>query len=607
MEEQVGQAWHKFITKLADNDYSEAVIHLSEIKAVLAVYFRALGGDGGLQLVKSDATPYKFKRNWLKKIARSHEKVNFAWKDDYALRLPGKISAFANKDLNRDLYFWLTALAAVNIESENNWVADNQNRVLQTLDLFPGLKQLYVRLAEAHCKQRETAEPTPDISEQSIRQALLMPGTVAGISNQKVQPSPVILWLHPSPPELKPRDKMSEANGKDQKQSVQKDAKNIGKKTAEEVNKAEENRGLIAIRMENIFSWGEFIACDRSTDDEEDPDNALEAAKDMDHLAITQGDETSAVKIKFDLDLPSSAADDKVLNDGILLPEWHWKKQQLLPDRCRIVNMVSNNQETQALPAHLKSISKTLRKQFQTITSENKWFKGLSDGSDIDLNAYLDFETQIRSGYSVDAEKLYMDMRKGGRNLSCLLLADLSLSTDTWVDNKHRVIDVIQDSLFLFGECLQATGDRFGMYGFSSRGRDPVRFHNVKDFDESYSAEIRGRIAAIKPGYYTRMGAAIRYSAQLMSQQATQEKILLIISDGKPNDLDIYEGRYGIEDTRHAIRNARNEGLKILCITIDREANEYLPYLFGKKGFVLIRNATDLPRALLSLYAKLTF
>jgi nitric oxide reductase NorD protein len=133
-----------------------------------------------------------------------------------------------------------------------------------------------------------------------------------------------------------------------------------------------------------------------------------------------------------------------------------------------------------------------------------------------------------------------------------------------------------------------------------------VRFHNLKGFDEPYDNRIRGRIAAIKPGYYTRMGAAIRHATGLMLKQQSQQRLLLLLTDGKPNDLDQYEGRYGIEDTRVALLEARKLGLRPFCVTIDREANDYLPHLFGVGGYAVIRRPEELPRELPLLYAQMT-
>ncbi len=202
---------------------------------------------------------------------------------------------------------------------------------------------------------------------------------------------------------------------------------------------------------------------------------------------------------------------------------------------------------------------------------------------------------------------LYVDSRRHhDRDLACLLLADLSLSTDAWVSDSARVIDVIRDSLFLFTEALSATGDRFALYGFSSVRRNNVRFHLLKGFDEHYNARIRGRLAVIKPGYYTRMGAAIRHAAAILATRKSARRLLLILTDGKPNDLDQYEGRYGIEDTRVAILEARQLGLLPFCVTIDEKAGSYLPHLFGNTGFVVVHDAAMLPQVLPSLYTRLT-
>ena len=144
------------------------------------------------------------------------------------------------------------------------------------------------------------------------------------------------------------------------------------------------------------------------------------------------------------------------------------------------------------------------------------------------------------------------------------------------------------------------------MVGFSSRKRDPIRMHLLKRFDEPYTADVRGRINAIKPGYYTRLGAAIRYASKKLRVQSAGRRLLLILSDGKPNDLDQYEGRFGIEDTRQAILEARSLGLQPFCVTIDQKGNQYVSHLFGVSGFVVIRNPIEMPRLLPRLYAQLT-
>jgi nitric oxide reductase NorD protein len=128
----------------------------------------------------------------------------------------------------------------------------------------------------------------------------------------------------------------------------------------------------------------------------------------------------------------------------------------------------------------------------------------------------------------------------------------------------------------------------------------------LKSFTQRYDDTSRGRIQGLKPGYYTRMGAAIRQATQLLGSSKRRSKLLLLLTDGKPNDLDLYEGRYGVEDTREAVLEARRQGLTPFCITIDREAGDYLPYMFGANGYTLIRQPEQLPLRLPQLYRQLT-
>ncbi|ALE52491.1 nitric oxide reductase [Candidatus Thioglobus autotrophicus] len=609
MEERVGEIWHNFITRLADKNYPDAEVELVNIKKTIGIFFRALGGDGSLSVAQTDESEYTSERSFLKRIARSSEKYEFAWIDENSLRLPKVIDYFPTKALNKDLYLWLAALASISKQSDS-WIIDNQLRTQCALAAFPGLKNLYQRLLTAHLEQRpelDKISKDEQKTESIILQALNHSGSVVALPKSKYMPRPVTLWLHPNPPNaLQKGDQENLKDSDNQRTDKQKDATDIGKKQAKRVDSPDEVRGLITVRMENLFTWGEFANMDRSTDDDEDPENAKDVAKDLDGLAIARNQRASKVQMKFDLDLPSEAMDDEVLEEGVLLPEWDWKKQTLIQDKCQVVSMVSTQQQDTSLPDHLKATAKKLRNQFQAITPARTWHYAQSDGQEVDLDAYLKFKSDLMAGQHDGKSNLYKELSSGARDLSCLLLADLSLSTDTWVNNDSRVIDVIQDSLYLFAESLNATGDRFGMVGFSSRKTNPIRIHTLKTFDEKYSGKIRSRIAQIKPGYYTRMGAGIRHAANLLKEQVATQQLLLILTDGKPNDLDMYEGRYGIEDTKQAILSARAMGLKVFCVTIDEKGNDYLPNLFGTNGYALVRKVTDLPKTLPMLYARLT-
>lgn len=613
MEEWVGQLWHKLITRAAQTRYPQAAVTLDEMARSVGVLFRALGGDGALRVTASEAVSHGARRSWLQRVAGSDTTVELAWRDENTLRLPPIIDLFPERELNRQLYRWLAALAAVSAaEGEpgpQGWLLRNQQLTQLILQRYAGLATPYRQLVAAQLALRPEPATLPADEaalEQAIRQALLHPGTVSVVPPSPRAPQPVHLWLHPAPPQAEApaagaRSDPDEPQGGGE--SV--DAREKRRRKAERTEAPKENQGLLAVRMEAIFGQAEYVKVDRGTDEEDDMAAARQAADDMEFLSITQG-KSSASRIRFDLDLPSAADDDTVLAEGILLPEWDYKRRAMRPDHCRLQWMVAADAPPLPLPPHLTRTARRLRQQFQALAPARVWHRGQEEGSEIDLDAWQRFATERLRGQVAEDGRLYRELRQGGRDLSCLLLADLSLSTDAAINNEARVIDVIRDSLYLFADALAATGDRFALYGFSSRRRDHVRFHLLKGFEEKYGARVRGRLAAIKPGYYTRMGAAIRQSTRLLAAQGGKQKLLLILTDGKPNDLDQYEGRYGIEDTRMAVQEARRQGLRPFCVTIDREGRDYLPHLFGNSGYVVIRRPAELPQQLPLLYAQLT-
>ncbi len=611
MEEYVGELWHKLVTRVADKQHAEAAVSLTEIGKTAAIFFRALGGDAGLNLSATASTRHGARRGWRDRLASTGERVELSWRDNETLRLPEKIDIFTERSLNRDLYLWLVALSAADVDESLPWIVRNQTATLLTLERFPGLAARYHRLVAALLPLRIVPEKLPveeAAQELAIRQALQQPGSVHTLPPSKKPYQPVVLWMHPSPP-VSASNKVSTSDGAPEREKT--DDKNIAKSrrkhAAERTDMPDGKDGfLMMFRAESLFSWTEYINVNRPQDEEDDIEKAALAAEDMDSMTVARDGETTVAKLRFDLDLPPAGEDDTPLGEGISLPEWDYKKQIMHPDYCRLQEFVSPQAQPCELPAQLRSTARRLRSQFQALAPTRTWLKGQQDGEEIDLDAWVRQEADLLSGSHSDSSGMYRAQVNQQRDLACLLLADLSLSTDAYASDHARVIDVIRDSLFLFSEALSATGDRFAMYGFSSLKRGNVRFNRLKSFDDRYDGLARGRIQAIKPGYYTRMGAAIRQASVLLAAQPQRQRLLLLLTDGKPNDLDRYEGRYGIEDTRVALHEARQQGLRPFCVTIDNEANEYLPHLFGVGGFVVIRKPEDLPKELPLLYAQMT-
>jgi nitric oxide reductase NorD protein len=608
MEEFIGQLWHKYITKAASLEYPEARVELNDVRNQLALQFRAFGGDLGLELKDSIKKDWQGKRRFLSKLASSEQKLELAAINDNNLYLPPHIAFYPEKELNQQTYMWLSALLAnYQFTGKKNWLSDNVNAIKKVFETLPGLKKIYQELSKQHVEKRRSIKTTQvSDKERFIQSALLNPEINLPENFDPKDIFPIPLWIDPFPVTHPKKVSHLKDTQQDGDEANVGDAKKVDlRKKGEYVDEIDEKDGLMAFRLESVFSWSEYIPVDR-TADEEDEDKAIAAAKDIDKISIVRGSETVAGKLKFDLDLPGEEQDDITYETGIKLPEWDYRKSALIKDYCNLHLMETRKVEPHTFSPKLREKAKKLRAQFEFLAMQKQWLKGQPDGSEIDLERYILRQADELNGHIKQDDNLYIELRQNLRSLSCLLLADLSLSTDSHINSESKVIDMIKDSLYLFSESLSATQDRFSIAGFSSKRRELVRYYPIKSFDEKQSTEIRDKISALTPGYYTRMGAAIRYATQSLEKETTETKLLLLLSDGKPNDIDIYEGRYGVEDTKHAVHEAFKKGIRVFCVTIDDEDNNYLSYIFGSANYVKIKKATELPDKLPKLYSLLT-
>jgi nitric oxide reductase NorD protein len=243
---------------------------------------------------------------------------------------------------------------------------------------------------------------------------------------------------------------------------------------------------------------------------------------------------------------------------------------------------------------------KHLRRTFEVMRDENRLEKRQSQGDEVDIDALVEALADARDGSEM-SDRLFMHMHRADRNIAVMFMVDMSGSTKGWINEAER------ESLVLLCETLETLGDRYAIYGFSGTTRKRCEIFRVKTFDEPYNDEARARIAGITPQEYTRMGVAIRHLSKLLNAVDAKTKLLITLSDGKPDDyFDIYRGQYGIEDTRQALFEARRTGIHPFCITIDREAKEYLPYMYGHANFVEIDEVRKLPLKVADIYRRLT-
>ena len=609
MEEVVGAIWHRFITRLAACDYPNAAVALSEIEPIASTLLRAFGGEPAMRVAPAGETRHGTRRCLLERIAGSGDKTAHAALDAETLRLPESLALFPERARNRELYLWLIALAGVATREAaptGNWLLLNQRATAATIARYPGLLPRYQRLVAAHLQLRPDPARLPAdeaAAERAVRAALESPGSMSVLPPAKRPPQAVPLWLMPSADTPPPCPLASEAetpsSGGETRASVRE------RKQARREALPDGKDGLILpFRAESVLSWAEYVRVNRATDDGDE--DAASAAREMDTLAVARGGETSSARVRFDLDLPAAAQDDLPLGPGLGFPEWDWKRRALVNDRVRVQPMRARDATPCELPDPLRRAAKRLRAQFSALAPQRRWLRGQMEGPELDLDALVRYQAERAAGCVQPEPGVYAAPVRAARDLVCLVMADLSLSTDAYVSNTHRVVDVVRESLLLLGEALAVTGDPFAFYGFSSLKRGHVRVHTIKEFDEAYDGAARGRVQALKPGYYTRMGAAIRFATKVLGERPNALRLLLLLTDGKPNDIDHYEGRFAIEDTAAAVREAHRAGLRPFCVTIDQEGADYLPHLFGPQGFVVVRDPQELPQRLPRLYAQLT-
>ena len=605
VEEWAGSLWHRFITRRADPDFSDAEVRISDLQPSLGLLYHALGGPSGVHIQAAQPRELLLRRSLLQQIAGTCRQRPVAWCDGQNMRMPPTLAVFPSAQLNRELYRWLAMLAAVSGEMRH-WGRDNQRWTADLLERYPALRPRYQRLVRAHLYLRPDPDGLPPAAaalERDLRQALLEPGSVEHFAFDERAPWPVPLWLYPPQAQGAAAGSESLEEGEGAAANPNADAGKL-RKRASRVEDHSSKGGLLLFRLENLFSWSEHVQLDRCNDDSEDLD-AARVAEDLDELSLSQQRTRTGGGLRLDLDLPSAEQDDLPLGPGLPLPEWDYRNGQLREDHVRLQMFLPRAAEPQPLPGRLALPARRLRRQFETLRNDRQWLRQQPQGSEPDLAAWLDFQVQRRQGQASE-KGLFLEQRSCRRELACLLLADLSMSTEAYLNNDQRVIDLIVDSLLLFAEALSAADDAFALYGFSSLRRQQVRMQELKRFDQRYDDAARGRIQALRPGYYTRMGAAIRQATRLLGDCRQGQRLLLLVSDGKPNDLDLYEGRYGVEDTREAVLEARRAGVLPFCITIDREAGDYLPYMFGVNGYTLIDKPEQLPLYLPQLYRQLT-
>ena len=636
-EETIGKLWHGLATSLAsDGTFDEEAVELTEVAGRLAVFFRGLGGGSAVAIRPVALERAQHRLALKQRLGHEAIAVPRASFDGEVLRLPERLDVLPKRAANAALYIWLTASAAYATavaEHEDPLrtdllalahVLESRSRLLAEC---PGLIGLHRDLARICLTQRPRhGLPRYEEAIESIIRSVLgdsepmnalactlldavTKGETAGIAAPRgYRPyAPVVMWCESRDVTFSAASDVATMDADPAKESDKDGTFRAKRRKSDQVERRD---SLILHKFEALLSWAEFLNLNRRVDDD-DNDDAKKAADDQEEISLGQISKAPATRLKLHLDLAPEDVDRERLAEKCMYPEWDTRTGAYLPDHCCVFESdappVPQSLDGEKTSTRQDTASQTrirkVKRQFEALRPGRIVLSGQRDGDDLDLEAAVRSQVDLLA-CGENNDQIWRHSRPRARDLAVSILLDISRSTESAIGTRS-VIEIECEALTALAWGLSACGDDFAVNAFSSLKRDRVYVTRCKRFGTAMSSDIEARIRALRPGFYTRLGTAIRHVSVDLAKQNRKRRLLLIITDGKPNDLDHYEGHHGIEDTRMAIREARRAGNAVHGITIDSKGQSWLVRMFGAGRFSIVPDPERLTRALPLIYRQL--
>lgn len=377
-----------------------------------------------------------------------------------------------------------------------------------------------------------------------------------------------------------------------------------------EIDQKQQEDYVLTHNFEKVETAEEFSGVWRDFDGEDELEEHQDALDELNMKYTVRTDDTSHSVYQSDfVENTTVSESDDLKTDAFFIPydEWDFNKRaykkefcKLYPKRQRESNVTYyNNTITQNT-----SVLMGLRKMLTNINNKMQQQRRQTQGNEFDIDSVTDLFVDVHTGHT-PSENIYISNRKKEKDISLLLLLDISLSSDGYV-NGNRIIDIEKQVAILFGEIIQEFNIDFAIDCFYSKTRNYSTYLTVKGFDDDWN-KARYRIGDITPSGFTRIGTALRHSGALLSNRSSKNKWIILISDGKPNDYDKYEGKYGIRDVRQALHELKQNNINSYALAIEASAKYYLPQMFGQNHYQIVSSPTDLVTSLVRLYEKIKY
>ncbi len=370
-------------------------------------------------------------------------------------------------------------------------------------------------------------------------------------------------------------------------------------------------------RDDNLHLWDMGDAGEQRSDDQE---TILQSVK----LEQQEGGEQSNAEIEEEQGGPAEpdtarpeqaeaseiAAIEAALLQPYLYDEWDYLIGVDRPGWCTLI-------EKPPQPGDPRTIDEVLGRNDETVRRLTSMIKAVQmqrpqrlkkqfEGDRLDLDACIGATIDLRTGRAPDP-RVHQRLGRNSRDLAVLVLLDLSQSTNDWVPAAGTsVLNLAREATALVAHAMDDLGDNFAIHGFDSNGRHEIEYYRFKDFDQPYDEQARARLAGMKGQLSTRMGTALRHAGHFLRQRRAAHRLILLLTDGEPHDIDVHDRQYLIFDTKRAVEDQRRYGIATFCLSLDPAADEYVTRIFGARNFMVLDHLRRLPEKLPALYLRLT-
>jgi nitric oxide reductase NorD protein len=508
--------------------------------------------------------------------------------------LPIYFNELSSKEQNLSFYFFRILFLSVQSEMNINLIADevfpeekNQQILTLLFQKYPNAEEIYEEL-KIHFERKATPKKPADYS------------WIFGklMQSDKEENSETILENF--------TDLIKKSKAEQILTTIH--AKAVEEIITVEIDKKQQEDYVLLHSFEKVETAEEFNGNWRDFDGSDDLEKHENAIEDLNMKFTVRVDDTAHSVYQADFTENTSISESAETDTNgfhLTYNEWDFSKRRYKENYCKVYPKTQLKTDVNYYKNTISKNSSTLinlRKILTNLNNKIQQQKRQSQGEEFDIDAITDLYVDVHSK-KTPSDKIYLSNRKKEKDLSILLLLDISLSSDSYAAG-NRVIDVEKEVSILFGEILNEFNIDFSIDSFYSKTRNFSTYLTVKDFDENWSA-AKYKIGAIEPSGYTRIGAALRHAGARLDARKNKSKWIILISDGKPNDYDKYEGKYGINDVKQALRELNQRNINSYALAIEAQAKYYLPQMFGQNHYQILTTPSELLQSMVKLYEKI--